>query len=272
MSQHRRPIFWWTSRVRSTSKTWTTWPVYHYYTKDGFAYVQGLVGKRRGVRFSVVANEITPYPPPRAKIAVGAKRYLAEYEAQQYAKRHGGHVLVGNFHHKQSKKTANDPETRRKIRRLEERLKEALAEGDSRAIRDACQELISLHSDLGEAAKVVKYRRVLKLVSRSLRRQQHRYRSQTRLQPLRGRRPKRLEIVEMPVMPARVLWSKDDLKLVETIEGEFALTQYKTYGIVLVRRFKHQEEAIDYLVKRFGPLFFKSNDPERHRRAKRSRR
>ena len=117
-----RPIRWWTSRARSTSKTWTTWPVYVRHSVGGFTYVQGLVGKYKGRQFSVVNSEVTPYPPPRAKLAVGAKRYLAEYHAQQYAKTHPSwdgepdkpYVIIGNFHEKATKRTSNDPSRRRR--------------------------------------------------------------------------------------------------------------------------------------------------------------
>lgn len=80
-------IVWWTTRVRGReSKRWTAFPVI-FLRRGDFTHVQGLIGRWRGREFSVVNNEITSYIPMGTQLALGAKKYLAQFEVQSYARR-----------------------------------------------------------------------------------------------------------------------------------------------------------------------------------------
>lgn len=277
-----RKIAWWTTRVRRTSKSWTTFPVIVLRRdvgtrRGGFVHVLGLIGRYKGEEFSVVESEVTSYPPTYAALAVGAKKYLTEYHAKLYAGKTGLDVTGISAFHRTTKKTRNDPsaraerdpETRRKIRSLELRIRETT---DVYTVQKLLRQLLALYQELGDARGVIRCKSDLSRVNEfirltALRKQRHKHRAArgAKQRPLRRGQP----WAKSGPLPANVLWAKDDLALIALPVGEVLLVQLKSWGPTPIRRFVTEELAIAWLKRKLGAAFTGLHDPDRKKRRKR---
>lgn len=161
-----------------------------------------------------------------------------------------------------------DPETRRAIARLERQLHETR---DLEQAELILRKLLALYSELGDARGVVRckadIRRAHAIMAKAEMRSKRRgHRARIERPRLRRRGVKSNIPSSLTDVSNSVVWSKDDLALVQLPRGEMLLLQWKSWGPTPIKRFDTHNEAVEYLIKRLGAGFIQSNDPNRKQR------
>lgn len=171
-----------------------------------------------------------------------------------------------------------DPETRRSIRRLEDRLSETLSVEEGKTI---LHKLIALYSELGDARGVIRYRTQLQRFEAIEERSRSRASRKTGRAP-RGARTSRRATSQGPrtttnsTVDPNVLWTNGEVYLERTKLHDYPYGVYRQPRLdhepVDPQLFSTREQADAYAFTRYG-VYTRSNDPDgRTRRAKRSRR